>query len=173
MSFSDDSDLTDLSSSEDEGPLASASQKAKAKAVAPEYQVKNSLKPPRTTQYTAKSLYGTRFSTKCRRSIVYLELQTKSSRTQSILTLNTNGVSGDLPLYAPLVRADCTTEVVWPEHKMSGIIDSILRNYYVPPVIFGSCQPAFHVDVSHPAFQPCRIQTMDPNCGPVSTGSRD
>ncbi|EIW77493.1 hypothetical protein CONPUDRAFT_61475 [Coniophora puteana RWD-64-598 SS2] len=28
-------------------------------------------------------------------------------------------------------------DVVWPESKQCGLIDSILRNYYIPPVIFG------------------------------------
>lgn len=29
-------------------------------------------------------------------------------------------------------------DVVWPEPKQSGLIDSILRHYYMPPVIFGT-----------------------------------
>lgn len=29
------------------------------------------------------------------------------------------------------------TDVVWPEVKQSGLIDSVLRNYYIPPIIFG------------------------------------
>jgi hypothetical protein len=28
-------------------------------------------------------------------------------------------------------------DVVWPESKQIGLIDSILRNFYVPPIIFG------------------------------------
>jgi hypothetical protein len=35
-------------------------------------------------------------------------------------------------------RADLSLDVVWTEQKQSGIIDSILRNYYIPPVIFGA-----------------------------------
>ena len=30
------------------------------------------------------------------------------------------------------------TEVVWPEAKQIGLIDSIFRNFYIPPVIFGT-----------------------------------
>ena len=30
-------------------------------------------------------------------------------------------------------------DVVWQEEKQSGLIDSILRNYYIPPIIFGTC----------------------------------
>ena len=29
-------------------------------------------------------------------------------------------------------------DVVWQEEKQSGLIDSILRNYYIPPIIFGT-----------------------------------
>ena len=29
-------------------------------------------------------------------------------------------------------------DIVWPEAKQIGLIDSILRNFYIPPVIFGS-----------------------------------
>lgn len=29
------------------------------------------------------------------------------------------------------------SDVVWPETKQVGVIDSILRNFYIPPVIFG------------------------------------
>lgn len=33
---------------------------------------------------------------------------------------------------------DLNIDVVWPEPKQSGLIDSILRHYYLPPVIFGA-----------------------------------
>lgn len=57
MSLSDFSDLTDLSSDEDDVPLAKRTSKAKK---APrEYKITNVLRAPRTAQYTAKSLYGT------------------------------------------------------------------------------------------------------------------
>ena len=29
------------------------------------------------------------------------------------------------------------SDVVWPDQKQTGLIDSILRNFYIPPVIFG------------------------------------
>jgi hypothetical protein len=29
-------------------------------------------------------------------------------------------------------------DVVWPEGKQIGIIDSVFRNFYIPPVIFGT-----------------------------------
>jgi len=28
-------------------------------------------------------------------------------------------------------------DVVWPEQKQVGLIDSVFRNYYIPPIIFG------------------------------------
>lgn len=36
-----------------------------------------------------------------------------------------------------LHSSDQYLDVVWPETKQIGIIDSIFRNFYVPPVIFG------------------------------------
>lgn len=58
MSFSDFSDLTDLSSSdEDDVPLAKRTSKAKKGPK--EYKITHVLRAPRTAQYTAKSLYGT------------------------------------------------------------------------------------------------------------------
>ncbi|EPS97903.1 hypothetical protein FOMPIDRAFT_17561, partial [Fomitopsis schrenkii] len=60
----------------------------------------NALRPPRTTQYTAKSLFD---------------------------QIIENTIDLD-PEYQ--------RDVVWPETKQSGLIDSILRNYYIPPVIF-------------------------------------
>ena len=68
MSFSDfdDSDLTDLSSDEDEYvPLAQVTKKGKTPSKAPKsncketYTIKQELRPPRNTQYSARSLYGT------------------------------------------------------------------------------------------------------------------
>ena len=31
-------------------------------------------------------------------------------------------------------------DIVWSEAKQSGLIDSILRNFYIPPVLFGELQ---------------------------------
>ena len=33
-------------------------------------------------------------------------------------------------------RTRRVTDVVWPEAKQIGLIDSIFRNFYIPPVIF-------------------------------------
>ncbi|KIM74460.1 hypothetical protein PILCRDRAFT_828156 [Piloderma croceum F 1598] len=101
MSFGDfSSELSDLSSSEDDLPLAKTNGKGKGKAASTGYQIKDALRPPRTAQYTAKSLYD---------------------------QIIENTIDLD-PEYQ--------RDVVWTEQKQTGIIDSILRNYYIPPVIF-------------------------------------
>ncbi|TFY57533.1 hypothetical protein EVJ58_g6962, partial [Rhodofomes roseus] len=118
-----ESDLTDLSSS-DEEEYVPPSQKKKTTARArntgndykvcrtvtfvlqysysPFCQVTNTLRPPRTTQYTAKSLFD---------------------------QMMDNTIDLD-PEYQ--------RDIVWSDSKQSGLIDSILRNYYIPPVIFGN-----------------------------------
>ncbi|KAI9462077.1 hypothetical protein HD554DRAFT_2027786 [Boletus coccyginus] len=100
MSLSDFSDLTDLSSDEDDVPLAKRT--SKAKKAPKEYKITNVLRAPRTAQYTAKSLYD---------------------------QIIDNAIDLD-PEYQ--------RDVVWQEEKQSGLIDSVLRNYYIPPIIFGT-----------------------------------
>lgn len=117
--FSDgeESSLTSLSdyepSSEDEednvyvptsrrGSAANATGAGKkaGKGQKGDYVITNALRPPRTTQYTAKSLYD-------------------------------QIVDGSIDLDPEYQR-----DVVWTETKQSGLIDSILRHYYIPPIIF-------------------------------------
>lgn len=57
MSLSDVSDLTDLSSDEDDFPPSKTRTKASKKG-SKEYKISGVLRAPRTTSYTAKSLYG-------------------------------------------------------------------------------------------------------------------
>jgi hypothetical protein len=57
MSLSDLSDLSELSSDEEDIPLVKSTQRATRTKKSKEYQITNTLRPPRTTQYTAKSLY--------------------------------------------------------------------------------------------------------------------
>ncbi|KAH7886787.1 hypothetical protein F5I97DRAFT_1050037 [Phlebopus sp. FC_14] len=97
MSLSDVSDLTDLSSEEDV-PLAKSTNRTRRGPK--EYKISHVLRAPRTTQYTAKSLYD---------------------------QIIDNAIDLD-PEYQ--------RDVVWNEEKQSGLIDSILRNYYIPPIIF-------------------------------------
>ncbi|OBZ73327.1 hypothetical protein A0H81_07172 [Grifola frondosa] len=103
MSLSDfESDLTELSSSDEEYiPVSLKPQKKKAPSKPnAEYKVTNALRPPRTTSYTARSLYD-------------------------------QIIDGAIILDPPYQR-----DVVWSEPKQVGLIDSLLRNYYIPPLIF-------------------------------------
>lgn len=99
MSLSDVSDLTDLSEDEDDFPPSKTRTTASKKGTK-EYKISGVLRAPRTTSYTAKSLYD---------------------------QIIENAIDLD-PEYQ--------RDVVWPESKQSGLIDSMLRNYYMPPVIF-------------------------------------
>lgn len=49
----------------------------------------------------------------------------------------------------PMLISSChsSPEVVWPETKQIGLIDSIFRNFYIPPVIFVEFRPIFVDDV--------------------------
>jgi len=60
MSFSDfDSDLTELSSDEEiVVPLAQVTRTRTRSGKGRDYQIKGSLRPPRTSQFSAKALYG-------------------------------------------------------------------------------------------------------------------
>ena len=40
-------------------------------------------------------------------------------------------LSPNVPLHPRLA------DVVWSEQKQIGLIDSVFRNYYIPPIIFG------------------------------------
>ncbi|KIJ19326.1 hypothetical protein PAXINDRAFT_96729, partial [Paxillus involutus ATCC 200175] len=110
MSLSDVSDLTELSSDEEEVPLTKNATKKKKGGK--EYRITNVLRAPRTTQYTAKSLYD---------------------------QIIENAIDLD-PEYQ--------RDVVWQEEKQSGLIDSILRNYYIPPIIFENQAVSFQEDGS-------------------------
>lgn len=100
MSLSDVSDLTDLSSDEDDFPPSKTTRTKASKKGTKEYKISGVLRAPRTTSYTAKSLYD---------------------------QIIDNAIDLD-PEYQ--------RDVVWPELKQSGLIDSMLRNYYMPPIIF-------------------------------------
>lgn len=100
MSLSDVSDLTDLSSDEDDFSPSKTSRATASKKGTKEYKISGVLRAPRTTSYTAKSLYD---------------------------QIIDNAIDLD-PEYQ--------RDVVWPELKQSGLIDSMLRNYYMPPIIF-------------------------------------
>ncbi|KZV68188.1 hypothetical protein PENSPDRAFT_687461 [Peniophora sp. CONT] len=83
-----------MSSSEDE---AQSKPKQKGRV---DYKIKHALKPPRSTTYTAQSLYD-------------------------------QIVDGSINLGPEYQR-----DVVWSTEKQIGLIDSIFRNFYIPPLIF-------------------------------------
>ena len=41
-----------------------------------------------------------------------------------------------LPISLPLLLVYRQLEVVWPEYKQMKLLDSLWRNYYVPPIVF-------------------------------------
>ncbi|KAK0190164.1 hypothetical protein F5146DRAFT_1225077 [Armillaria mellea] len=96
MSFSDDSDLTDLSSDESDVPLAASKPQTRRKQPV----ITPALRAPRTVSYTVECLYQ--------------KLQ-----------------SGALDLEPEYQR-----DVVWNDAKQSQLIDSLIHNYYIPPLIF-------------------------------------
>ncbi|KAG5335956.1 hypothetical protein C0989_012472 [Termitomyces sp. Mn162] len=93
------SDLTDLSDDEFKGSPSKSKKKGRDSSPAG-YRIRNALKVPRATTYTAQALYDQMHS-------------------------------DDIKLDPEYQR-----DVVWPDAKMIGLIDSIFRNFYVPPVIF-------------------------------------
>ncbi|KAI0074912.1 hypothetical protein K474DRAFT_1647415 [Panus rudis PR-1116 ss-1] len=58
-------------------------------------------------------------------------LRMHRSANYSTESLYSQMISDDISL-----DADYQREVVWPETKMIGVIDSLFRNYYIPPIIF-------------------------------------
>ncbi|KAK0440457.1 uncharacterized protein EV420DRAFT_1315868, partial [Desarmillaria tabescens] len=97
MSFSDDSDLTDLSSDEENVPLA-PTKKLQTRSKKP--VIRPALRAPRTVSYSVESLY----KKLCDKS---LDLEPEYQR-----------------------------DVVWNDSKQSQLIDSLIHNYYIPPLIF-------------------------------------
>ncbi|KAK0226775.1 hypothetical protein EDD85DRAFT_777452, partial [Armillaria nabsnona] len=100
MSFSDDSDLTDLSSEESDVPLAASKPQTRVKT-RKRPVITPALRAPRTVSYSVECLYK------------------KLS-------------NGALDLDPEYQRVD----VVWNDAKQSQLIDSLIHNYYIPPLIF-------------------------------------
>ncbi|KAI6126983.1 hypothetical protein F5141DRAFT_1210271 [Pisolithus sp. B1] len=86
------------------------------------YQLKNVLKLPRATTYSTQAVYG-KYTILSTEAYAHAPVQTRY--TLEILTSppSTNEVH-------------FLHHVVWPDTKQIGLIDSILRNFYIPPVIF-------------------------------------
>ncbi|KAF8970915.1 hypothetical protein BDZ97DRAFT_1789327 [Flammula alnicola] len=97
------SDLTELESEEEYvGTTIKKAKKATNGATASKggWRIKNALKVPRATTYTAQALYD------------------------QIYACDIN------------LEPEYQRDVVWSETKQIGIIDSVFRNFYIPPVIF-------------------------------------
>lgn len=54
------------------------------------------------------------------------------------IDLNPSYQRGNITLFILTMRGSLTgpTDVVWPDSKQVGLIDSLFRNFYVPPVVF-------------------------------------
>ncbi|KAG6829907.1 hypothetical protein H0H87_009809 [Tephrocybe sp. NHM501043] len=100
MASDDDaySELTDLS--DDDAYNQSSKNRKGVDNLSGHYRIRNVLKVPRATTYTAQALY--------------------------------DQIHGDDIKLDPEYQRD----VVWPDTKMIGLIDSVFRNFYMPPIIF-------------------------------------
>ena len=91
-----------------------------SKSSSSDYVITDALKAPRATTYTAQALFD--------------------QIMNGDIDLDPEYQRGPLFLLFCLVRAHSGhTDIVWPEAKQVGLIDSIFRNFYIPPVIF--CTP--------------------------------
>ncbi|KAI0314934.1 hypothetical protein OF83DRAFT_1085318 [Amylostereum chailletii] len=103
-----DSDLSELTSDEDDyPPLAQTTRKAPVAKKAP--AIKKDKKG-----YT-----------------IHGELRAPRMTQYAVNSIHDQLVDGAIDLDPPYQR-----DVVWPEAKQIGLIDSLIRNYYIPPVIF-------------------------------------
>jgi hypothetical protein len=93
MSLSDVSDLTELSSDEDDVSPSKTTRSTTSKKNTKEYKILGALRPPRTTSYTAKSLYGEASGLPAVPVVHLRLLQTKSSTMRLTLIQNINVVS--------------------------------------------------------------------------------
>ncbi|KJA16222.1 hypothetical protein HYPSUDRAFT_147982 [Hypholoma sublateritium FD-334 SS-4] len=99
---SDDEVYSDLTELESDDEYAETTKKKGKKGAYTGWRIRNALKVPRATTYTAQALYGAYQIYGC-----------------------------DINLEPEYQR-----DVVWSEAKQIGIIDSVFRNFYIPPVIF-------------------------------------
>ncbi|EED83309.1 predicted protein [Postia placenta Mad-698-R] len=111
FTMSDDSDF-----SEDEIPLSASKHSTRASGKLKDdadegYRITGALKVPRAASYTTQALYGA--SPLCFSRVLYL--YSSLDRVEQMLNEDIN---------------------LCPDYQR-GIIDSIFRNFYVPPVIFG------------------------------------
>jgi hypothetical protein len=142
MSFSDfyASDLSDITSSSEDEELASravkrSSVKKPKRDQPPPYTIANPLRPPRSTSYSVRALYGPPFRCPLSSSCS-LSSQNKSSMGRSTWIHPIKEVRLSF-IFTNVAFHPYRVDVVWPEQKQIGLIDSVFRNYYIPPIIFG------------------------------------
>lgn len=63
------------------------------------------------------------------------------------------------------------TDVVWSEVKQIGLVDSIFRNFYIPPIIFGNFSCSSVVFSAHADTQRYLNHPTARNGGFASTAS--
>jgi hypothetical protein len=149
-----DSDLSELTDDEDDdeatppqgtlsGSATASSSKterlASSRATAAgqkTYVVRDVLRAPRPAQYSVKSLHGALYiSWIC--SVLPNVIRYRATRRRH------HQLEPRLPAWCVLLASLLAlshllpSDVVWPEAKQIGLIDSVFRNYYIPPVIFG------------------------------------
>lgn len=134
LEFTDLSDLTELSSGDEALSLITRGSRGKQPAK-DAFTLKNTLRPPRSVSYTTKWLHGA----------AKLRLTKRSSKVIFLtdqLTLQHIDLDPEyqvLPIRKPadpFLTVLPQRDVVWPEVKQIGLIDSIFHNFYIPPIIF-------------------------------------
>lgn len=141
--YDSDSDLT-----EDDGDYRpSISSRSRKTGAAPQkqsgYRIKGVLKVPRPTTYTTQAIYGASLRVGGMGSLELNHFLFFGGGLEQIISSDINlepeYQRGEyLTRPRRLIVLDVAIDVVWPEAKQVGIIDSIFRNFYIPPVIFGS-----------------------------------
>ena len=138
LEFTDLSDLTELSSDDQAGPSVTKHSNGKQSAK-DSFILKNTLRPPRSVSYTTKWLHGG----------MNLRLSNQSPKPVFLsdqLTLQHIDLDPEYQVLSTLEPTDSflivpqQRDVVWPESKQMGLIDSIFHNFYIPPIIFCECE---------------------------------
>ncbi|OSD02329.1 hypothetical protein PYCCODRAFT_1467972 [Trametes coccinea BRFM310] len=128
------SDLTDLEE-EDDVPLSARTRTKPSDASG--YRIQGALKIPRATTYTCQALYGmaSRYDA-CAISDTLVGLKIKYLREILTSSLNISATSSGLTKSKWVTSLTIRVYAPTPTHSFVGLIDSIFRNFYVPPVIF-------------------------------------
>ena len=154
MSFSDFyvSDLSDLtSSSDDEEFIPNSEKRTSAKKLRRDqqpYTIPNPLRPPRSTSYSVRALYGPP-SLHLSLLSAHSSIRTNRRWIDRLRSSLSKRYVAHPPCPPMWLFYPCRIDVVWSEQKQIGLIDSVFRNYYIPPIIFGERSISVHVFSSH------------------------